>query len=107
MVNKNVKPVTNLPTKRKLANYEFPEECIEYLDKIVELCKDNDIKLVLIKAPSVYPYWYEEYDENVEEYAEENEIDYYNLVEKADEIGLDYQTDTYDGGNYQDIFQKY
>lgn len=72
LVNKNVKPVTNLPTKRKLASYDFPKECIEYLDKIVELCKENDIKLVLIKAPSVYPYWYDEYDEYVREYSIKN-----------------------------------
>ena len=104
LVNKNVKPVTNLPTKRRLASYEFPKEWIKYLDEIVKICKDNDIKLVLIKAPSIYPYWYEEYNENVEEYAKENEIDYYNLVEKAEEIGLDYQTDTYDGGLHLNFY---
>ena len=98
LINKKVKPVKNLPTKRKLASYEFPKECMDYLDKIVKLCKDNNIKLVLIKAPSLYPYWYDEYDENIEKYANENEIDYYNLIEKSEEIGLDFEKDTYDGG---------
>lgn len=98
LINKDIKPVENLPTKRKLANYEFNSECYEYLDKITKLCKENNIKLVLIKAPSIYPYWYEEYDEQMKQYAETNGIDYYNLLEKANEIGIDYNTDTYDGG---------
>ncbi len=98
LINKSVKGVTNLPAKRKLASYEFSKECYEYLDKITELCKENNIKLVLIKAPSVYPYWYDEYDAQMKEYSKRHNIDYYNLVEEAENIGLDYSSDTYDGG---------
>ena len=98
LINKNIKPAENLPTKRKLASYQFNDECYEYLDKITMLCKQNNIQLVLIKAPSLYPYWYEEYDEQIKQYAEKNNIDYYNLLEKAEEIGIDYKTDTYDAG---------
>ena len=98
LINKNIKPVGNLPTKRKLASYQFNSECYEYLDKITELCKQKNIQLVLIKAPSLYPYWYDEYDEQIKQYAEKHNIDYYNLLEKAEEIGIDYKTDTYDAG---------
>lgn len=98
LINKNIKPVENLPTKRKLANYQFSEECYKYLDKITKLCKDNGISLVLIKAPSLYPYWYNEYDEQIQKYANENNIDYYNLLKIVDEIGIDYSKDTYDAG---------
>lgn len=98
LINKNIKPAENLPTKRKLASYQFNDECYEYLDKITMLCKQNNIQLVLIKAPSLYPYWYEEYDEQIKQYAEKNNIDYYNLLEKAEEIGIDYKIDTYDAG---------
>lgn len=98
LVNKNVKPVQNLPTKRNLSNYQFSDECYEYLNKITALCKENNIELVLIKAPSLYPYWYEEYDAQMKDYALKNGIDYYNLTENIEEIGLDFQTDTYDGG---------
>lgn len=97
LINKNIKPVTNLPTKRRLANYEFNEECYTYLNKITELCKQNNIKLVLVKAPSVYPYWYDEYDKQIKKYAQKNEVDYYNLLENVEEIGIDYSVDTYDG----------
>ncbi len=98
LINKNVKPVNNLPTKRRLASYEFSDECYDYLQKITDLCKENEIELVLIKAPSVYPYWYDEYDEQIEKFAEENDIYFYNLLDNVEEIGIDYQTDTYDGG---------
>ena len=103
LINKNVKPVTNLPTKRTLANYEFDEECYDYLQKMTDLCKENGIELVLIKAPSVYPYWYDEYDEQIEEFAEANDLDFYNFLDYVDEIGIDYQTDTYDGGLHMNL----
>lgn len=98
LINKNVKPVESLPTKRRLSNYDFAENCYEYLNKIAQLCKENNIKLVLIKAPSVYPYWYDEYEEQIKEYAQNNNLDYYNFKGKVEEIGIDYDTDTYDGG---------
>ena len=98
LVNKNVKPVENLPVQRKLATYQFEDICYDYLNKITKLCKDNGIELVLIKAPSLYPYWYDEYDEQIRNYAEENNIAFYNLKNNVEEIGIDYSTDTYDGG---------
>ena len=98
LINKNIKPVENLPTKRKLSNYKFADICYEYLDKINKICKDNNIELVLIKAPSLYPYWYDEYEEQIKEYAQRNQIDYYNFKDKIDEIGIDFSMDTYDAG---------
>ena len=98
LINKNIKPVESLPTKRRLSSYEFEQNCYDYLNKITKLCKENSIKLVLIKAPSVYPYWYDEYDAQMKEYSKRHNIDYYNLVEEAENIGLDYSSDTYDGG---------
>ena len=35
LVNKNIKPVESLPTKRPLGNYQFADICYEYLDKIL------------------------------------------------------------------------
>ena len=98
LINKNIKPVESLPTKRRLSSYEFEQNCYDYLNKITKLCKENSIKLVLIKAPSVYPYWYDEYEEQIQKYAKENNLDYYNFKENVEEIGIDYSTDTYDGG---------
>ena len=98
LVNNEVLPVSSLPTKRALPDYTFAENTMEWLDRITALCKENGVSLVLIKAPSLYPYWYDEYDAQVVAYAEKNGLKYYNLYEKRDEIGIDYSTDTYDGG---------
>lgn len=98
LVNKGVKPVESLPTKRVLASYDFDKKVLEYFDKIVKACEDNNIELILIKAPSLYPYWYDEYDEFVENYANEHGIKFYNFLDNIEEIGLDYSQDTYDAG---------
>lgn len=98
LINKGVKPVGSLPTKRVLPSYDFDNKVIEYLDKITNTCRENDIKLVLIKAPSLYPYWYDEYDSFVEEYASNHDIKFYNFLDNIEDVGLDYNVDTYDAG---------
>ena len=98
LMNKEVKPTENLPAKRKLGNYQFTNKAYEYLDKITKLCKEKGIELILIKAPAAYPYWYEEYNSQIEEYANKNNLKYINLLDKTEEIGIDYKKDTYDGG---------
>lgn len=98
LINQQVKPAGSLPTKKRLPSYDFPENTIAYLEKMVNLCKENGIEFVLIKAPSLYPYWYDEYNEQIVSFAKEHDLDYYNLKEVAEEIGIDYTTDTYDGG---------
>ena len=94
----DVKPAGSFPKPRKLADYRFGDICYDYLDKIVKLCKDNGIKLVLLKAPSLYPHWYEEWDAQIVDYAQKNDLLYINMLDHLDEIGLDYSTDTYDAG---------
>ena len=98
LMNKNVKAAGALPTKKPLAETQFAPVCYDYLDRMVRLCRENGIELVLIKAPSLYPYWYEEYDAQVAQYARENGLKYYDLTKCAEEIGIDYTLDTYDGG---------
>jgi hypothetical protein len=94
----DVKPVTVVPKGKKIADYQFGDNSYDYLDRITKLCKENDIELVLIKSPSVYPYWYDEWDEQMVQYARENGLSYINFLEVVDEIGIDYSKDTYDGG---------
>lgn len=98
LINKHIKGVNNLPTPKKLGNYEFSKETLNYLELMLDLCEKNNIELVLVKAPSLYPHWYEEYEQQVIAFAEENNIDYYNFIKYSEEIGIDYKTDTYDGG---------
>lgn len=98
LVNKNIKPAGTLPAKRPLADYRFADVCYEYLDRITKLCKEKGVELILVKAPSLYPYWYEQYDEQMAEYARENSLAYYNFTACIEDIGLDFQVDTYDAG---------
>ncbi len=98
LMNKNVVPVGKLPTKRVLADYQFADICYEYLQKMTDLCKEKGVELILIKAPSLYPYWYDEYDAQIEAFAENNGLAYYDFTDHIEDIGLDFQKDTYDGG---------
>lgn len=98
LVNKGIKAVGKLPAKRQLKSYDFADVCWEYLDKIRLLCEENGTELILVKAPSVYPYWYDEYQKQIDDYAKQHGLSFYNLLNDAETIGIDYEKDTYDGG---------
>lgn len=98
-----VTPAGALPVKKVLADYRFGENCYDYLDRLRLLCEEKGTELILIKAPSLYPYWYEEYDQQIREYAAEYGLAFYNFTERTDEIGLDFSEDTYDGGYHLNL----
>lgn len=93
-----VVPAENVTPGKPLADYNFGDTAWEYLEKMRTLCEENGIRLVLIKAPSLYPYWYDEWEQQIEEYAEKNSLTYVNFLELTDEAQIDFATDTYDGG---------
>jgi hypothetical protein len=76
------------------------------LDKIRELCASNGAELVLIKAPtnSRGYWWYDEWESQIIEYSNAHGVDYYNFIPHADEMGIDWQTDTYDGGLHLNVY---
>lgn len=76
---------------------------LEYLDRIRTLCDEHDIQLLLIKAPSLAPQWYESDNAQVTEYAEKYALPYINFYELLEETGVDYETDTYDGGLHMNL----
>ncbi len=94
----------SVPKGKALGNYTFGNRSYEYLDKMVKLCKDNDIELILVKAPSLYPYWYDEWEEQIEVYAQENDLQYINYLELIDETGIDFSSDTYDNGLHLNVY---
>ncbi|MBR6229422.1 MAG: SGNH/GDSL hydrolase family protein [Eubacterium sp.] len=71
---------------------------MEYLDRIRKLCEENEIRLILIKAPSLSPQWYDSQEKQVVDYAEKYNLPYINFYKLISETGIDYETDTYDGG---------
>ncbi|MBR1743506.1 MAG: SGNH/GDSL hydrolase family protein [Lachnospiraceae bacterium] len=81
----------------------FSRYAMKYLDHLRTLCKEKGIKLILIKAPSLSPQWYEEENEQVVDYAEKYELPYINFYELLEETGIDFETDTYDGGLHMNL----
>lgn len=97
------KPVTTMPKAPVLADYDFGENAWNYLSKITQLCRENGIRLVLMKAPSIYPVWYEQWESQIEAYAAEHNLLYYNFLETMEESGIDLTTDTYDAGLHLNV----
>ena len=107
LMKKGVVPMTDEPTRGKeLLDYTLPETSMQYLDMMRELCEEKGIELILVKAPtnSWGFWWYDEWDEQICDYAAENDLAYYNLIPMADEIGLDMTTDTYDAGMHLNVY---
>ncbi|MDR7870517.1 MAG: SGNH/GDSL hydrolase family protein [Tissierellaceae bacterium] len=100
----DIKPVTSVPNGKRLPDYKFGDNSYYYLDLMVELCKSKGVELVLIKAPSIYPYWYDEWDKQMVEYAEKHDLLYINFLDFIDEAGIDFNTDTYDAGLHLNVY---
>lgn len=99
----DVKPAKNVPGGKILADYSFGDKAWDYLSRMAQLCRDNGIQLILIKAPSLYPYWYPEWERQIETFAQEQNLPYINFLELTEDIGIDYSTDTYDAGLHMNL----
>ena len=89
-----------------LVDYTIPEICFDYLDRMRTLCDEKGVELILIKAPTntFKYYWYDEWEEQIDAYAEEHGVKYYNFIPLAEEIGIDWSTDTYDKGYHLNVW---
>ena len=76
---------------------------MEYLDRIRLLCEERGIRLILMKAPSLAPRWYDSDNQQVVDYARKHDLPYLNFYELLKETGLDYEKDTYDGGLHMNL----
>ncbi|MCR5672471.1 MAG: hypothetical protein K6F87_02005 [Lachnospiraceae bacterium] len=72
----------------------------QYLRKTIELCRDNDIQIMLFKMPSLSGNWSSMLDERIEDIANEYNVSYINFDAYNDDIGLDYTVDTPDKGSH-------
>jgi hypothetical protein len=88
-MKKEVLPVEKLPAKRPLANYQFSDICYDYLEKMTQLCKEKGVELVLVKAPSLYPYWYEEYSSQIAQFAVVDDPSSIDAIETAPQLSAD------------------
>ena len=102
----DAKPAANVPNPTPLTDYAFSDTCWDYLNRMMQLCAENDIKLVLVKAPSLYPFWYDEWDQQICEFSEKFHVPYVNFLnaDKLEATGIDFETDTYDGGLHLNVY---
>lgn len=100
----DVRPYTEFPAQRRQSDYSFPEKNVRYLERIADLCEENGISLVLMKAPSLYPEWVEAYEDQITAFAGERGICYLNTLLYGEKIGIDMDTDTYDEGLHLNVY---
>ncbi len=78
----------------------FNEETMGYIEGIYELCQEHDAELILVKAPFPCNEMLIGETNTVEAWAEENGVTMINYMRLTDEIGLDFDTDSLDGGTH-------
>ncbi len=104
LMQTGIKPVTSEHVEMPLIDYTLGDTSWYYLDKMVELCESHGTQLVLIKAPSLSPVWWDEWDAQVEAYAAEHDLLYINFLDHQEDIGIDWNTDTYDTGLHLNVY---
>ena len=74
----------------------------QLLKKLVDICEENNVKLMLTKSPS--PLWRDDYHQLVAEWADEYDIPFidYNLL--IDELGINLETDFNDKNSHVNDF---
>ena len=105
LMQKGVVPQTDFSAGREY-DLDIDENAWRYLDMMRELCAERGIELILVKAPTNFwaYWWHEERDAQIAEYAAEHSLAYYNFIPKADQIGIDWSTDTYDAGAHLNVY---
>ena len=105
LMQTGVKPMTVKVAGRPLNDYTLPAICFAYLDRMQTLCEEKGIELILVKAPTNMwkYYWYDQWDAQISDYAQKKGLTYYNFIPLADEMGIDWQTDTYDAGAHLNV----
>lgn len=84
-------------TDERMVPYEF---CVEYLDRIVDLCEKKGVDLIFTMIPYIYNETEVKIDNWLTDYAQEHGIPYISYIgAAASELCLDYETDFSDNGH--------
>ena len=103
LMNVGIDPYKGSKTPIPLSDYTLSPTVIDYLDKMVALCEAHGVRLIFVKAPSISETWWDEWEEQIVDYAAKNNVPYYNFLNLRDEVGLDFETDTYDHGKHLNL----
>lgn len=90
----------------RLSDYTLPKTAMDYLEKMRVLCEENGCELILVKSPtnSWGYWWYDQWEEQIVEYAANHGVTYYNLIPLCETIGIDWSRDTYDEGVHLNVY---
>lgn len=70
-----------------------------YLEKIKELCEENGASLLLMGVPSPVNWTYEKHN-GVTTFSDEHDVPYLDMNLMAEEVGIDWEQDSFDGGDH-------
>lgn len=89
--------------KNNIKNYketkELSKKNMKYLNKIIDLAKENNIELILVKSPVEITEEKQIYYNEVEKIAKDNNLNFINYNYLYDEINLDFENDFFDRGH--------
>ena len=97
LMHPETEPYVWLPADTGIAE-PIGERCWQELSDIAEICREKGVALILIKSLCLYPYWHESYENAIGAFAEAHGIVYLNANRHEEETGIDWSTDTCDGG---------
>lgn len=95
-----VEPAFGERSSEGLFEVRLSDRNAEYLEKIIKLCADNGIQLLLFKTPSFNPKWDENFEGDIRFISDKYNVVYHDFDNDTEAIGLDYTTDTADGGGH-------
>ena len=104
LMQTGVVPCTDTYIQPPPVDDSFGPNAWAYLEKIRELCAEKGVRLVLLKAPSLSPIWWEQWDAQIRTYAREAGLTYINMLDSLPEIGIDWSRDTYDAGMHLNVY---
>lgn len=102
----DIKPYTGgneYMERRKYKDIKIGERCSTYLKKIINLCKNKNIELLLIEIPSA-DSWTKDLSDKVYDFAQDNHLDFVDMNLNYDKFGFNWEKNTCDGGDHLNVY---
>ncbi|MGI6008342.1 MAG: hypothetical protein ACOX8E_12725 [Ruminococcus sp.] len=74
----------------------------EYMNRIIQLCEEEEINLLLVSTPSPANYNYKKYNA-LKTYAKEHSLPYLDMNLKVKKLGLNWKADSLDKGDHVNL----
>lgn len=97
-LNKKVKGIKNVFFEPTQDARKISSKNLSYFDEVVEICKKNDIELLLLSTPSAKNWDYSKHNA-LEQLAKDKDLNYIDL-NTVESISIDWSKDTFDRGDH-------